>query len=183
MFGKTLRSYDGKLKNGQKRASHLMETLNKELVTHARETYNRPQWDDLKPGDAAEVLYKETGANTRSQMASGVVMALKRLNKWNASVRIMSGIGPHPVEYHFPLYSPLVSHVRMVQTRFIKGGVKRVKRAKLYYLRRRPVSELKTPPSQFTKEEREKALIVARRISAEAKMGKKEKAERDKKKQ
>jgi hypothetical protein len=78
------------------------------------------------------------------------------------------------------LYSPLVSHVRLVQERFIHKGAKRVKRAKLYYMRKRPMGELRTPPSDITKEEREKALIVARRVSAEAKMGKKEKEQKSK---
>jgi large subunit ribosomal protein L19 len=159
-----------------------MNQLDQELVHHARKTYNRPQWDEVKPGDAVEILYKETGASPRSQMASGILIATKRLGGWNATAKVMAVLGPHPIEYHFPLYSPLVSHIRKVQDRFIHKGTKRVKRAKLYYMRQRPMGELRTPPSQFTKEEREKALIVARRVSAEAKMGKKEKAERDAKK-
>lgn len=179
---KTVRAYEGKLKDKFKRAGGLLNELDKELVQHARATYKRPQWDDIKPGDAVEVLYKESGASIRSQMSSGVCIATKRLGGWNASAKVMSVLGPHPVEYHFPLYSPLVSHVRMVQESFIHKGAKRVKRAKLYYLRDRPMGELRTPPSEMTKDDREKALIVARRVSAEAKMGKKEKAERDAKK-
>lgn len=177
--GKKIMAYDGKLKNSFKRAGHLMNQLDKELAEYARNTYNRPQWDEIKPGDAVEVLYKETGASARSQTASGVCIATKRLGGWNATAKVMAVLGPHPVEYHFPLYSPLVSHIRKVEDRFIHKGAKRVKRAKLYYMRNRPMGELRTPPSVFTKEEREKALIVARRVSAEAKMGKKEKAAKE----
>jgi len=180
--GKTVLAFSGKLKNSFKRAGHLMNELDRELVQHARKTYNRPQWDEIKPGDAVEVLYKETGISPRSQMASGVCIATKRQNGFNATVKVMSVLGSHPIEYHFPLYSPLVSHVRLVQERFVHKGQKRVKRAKLYYMRERPIGELRTPASDYTRIEKEKALAEARRVSAEAKMGKKEKAERDAKK-
>jgi large subunit ribosomal protein L19 len=174
---RTLHAYQGKLKNSYKRAGGLMNELDKELVQHSINSLKRPQWDEVRPGDAVEILYKETGASLRSQMASGVVIGTKRLGGYNATVRVMSVLGPHPIEYHFPLYSPLVSHVRLVESRFIHKGMKRVKRAKLYYMRTRPIGELRTPPSEFTKAEKEKALVEARRVSAEAKMGKKEKAE------
>lgn len=45
------------------------------------------------------------------------------------------------VEYVFPLYSPLITNIRVVSKAYIHGGKKRVRRAKLYYLKDRPQSQ------------------------------------------
>lgn len=133
----------------------------------------------VKPGDALEVLYKEGASDKRYSIVTGLCIGTKRPKQLSASFRLLCALGDEPVEFNFPLYSPLVQDVRLVQRAFhAKRGTKRVRRAKLYYMRDRPVSEFRTPPSQTTLEEREERIIEARRVSYEARMGKKERAQK-----
>ena len=54
---------------------------------------------------------------------------------------MLGSINRTTVEYVFPLYSPLVTNIRVVSKAYIHGGKKRVRRAKLYYLKDRPQSQ------------------------------------------
>ncbi|MGB9735910.1 MAG: 50S ribosomal protein L19 [bacterium] len=96
--------------------------LEKEIIGGEKREIN------FKPGDTVKVYttYKE-GDKTRVQQFEGVVIAIKGggINT-NFTVRKVSyGIG---VERIFPLYSPSIERIEVVQKMSVK-------RAKLYYLR------------------------------------------------
>jgi large subunit ribosomal protein L19 len=98
-------------------------------MTSLVEIKKNPKIPDITPGDTVKVSTKIVeGGKERIQVFQGVVIKMRRGGaSANFTVRhVASGIG---VERTFPLYSPLVGKVEVV-----RHG--KVRRAKLYYLRR-----------------------------------------------
>lgn len=116
--------------------------MNIEQLYQAKPNENIPT---LSPGDTVKVSYKIKEANKeRIQTMSGLVIKLRRGHGGgNFTIRkVSSGIG---VEHTFPFASPLVEKVEV--TRHGK-----VRRAKLYYIRRLSAKEARL------KERRERML-------------------------
>ena len=107
-----------------------------------------PNVPDIRPGDSIKVGFKVKEANKeRLQTFSGLVIKIRRGNGGgNFTIRkVANGIG---VEHTFPFASPLLEKVEIVR----RG---KVRRAKLYYIRRLSTKEARL------KERREKALEEA----------------------
>jgi large subunit ribosomal protein L19 len=103
---------------------------------------------EIRPGDSVKVSYRIKEANKeRIQTLSGLVIKMRRGHGGgNFTIRkVASGIG---VEHTFPMASPLLEKVEV--TRHGK-----VRRAKLYYIRRLSAKEARL------KERREKMLEEA----------------------
>ena len=85
---------------------------------------------DIRPGDTVRVYEKFfDGKKERVQVFEGVVIARKHGEEIGATItvrRVISGIG---VEKTFPLHSPSVEKIEIVKRA-------KVRRAKLYYLRK-----------------------------------------------
>lgn len=99
-----------------------------EIVKGIEESGMRADLPVFRAGDTVKVFVKvREGEKERVQLFQGVVIALKHGGiRQTVTVRkISNGIG---VERVFPLHSPIVDKVEVVQ----RG---RVRRAKLYYLR------------------------------------------------
>ena len=99
-----------------------------EIVKGIEEAGMRAGLPLFRAGDTVKVFVKiKEGEKERVQLFQGVVIALKHGGiRQTVTVRkISNGIG---VERIFPLHSPIVDKVEVVQ----RG---RVRRAKLYYLR------------------------------------------------
>ncbi len=98
-----------------------MEQLEKEMM--------RLDLPDFSPGDTVKVHVKiKEGEKERIQVFQGVVIS-KRRGSTNATFtvrKISYGVG---VERIFPLHSPIIDRIEVVT----KG---RVRRAKIYYLRK-----------------------------------------------
>lgn len=89
----------------------------------------RPDIPDFRPGDTVNVHVKVVeGEKSRIQVFKGIVIGMRRgRNRSTFTVRkISAGIG---VERIFPLHSPHIERIEVV-----RHG--RVRRAKLYYLRK-----------------------------------------------
>jgi len=89
-----------------------------------------PKIPDFRPGDTVRVLARVVeGDRERVQAFEGVVIRKRRggINSSFTVRRVTHGIG---VERTFPLYSPRLESVQVVR-------VGRVRRARLYYLRKR----------------------------------------------
>lgn len=110
---------------------------------------------DLRPGDNVRVSYKIKEANReRIQVLSGLVIRVRRgRGGGNFTIRrVASGVG---VEHTFPLASPLIEKIEITR----RG---KVRRAKLYYIRRLSAREARL------KERRERMLEAAGISEAEA---------------
>lgn len=55
------------------------------------------------------------------------------------------------VERFFPLYSPWITDISVLQPAFIKDGKKRVRQARIYWLRNRAPEKLSVPMSDTAK--------------------------------
>ncbi|TAL48777.1 50S ribosomal protein L19 [Patescibacteria group bacterium] len=92
---------------------------------------------DLKAGDTVRVSQKiQEKGKTRLQSFEGLVLAVKHGREPGATFtvrRLASGVG---VEKIFPLYSPVVDKVEIVKR-------SKVRRAKLYHIRKKAAKEIK----------------------------------------
>jgi len=99
---------------------------------------------DIKPGDTIRVWQRvQEGKKTRAQAFEGLVIGRKRGTEIGATFtvrKISHGVG---VELIFPLYSPKIEKVELV------SRPKRVRRAKLYYLRERAARQVKKKMKQL----------------------------------
>ena len=131
-----------KFKNPRKRASKLLHTLQTEAVAKSKES-NPEVWEvPFKVGDAVELEVLDSGGvdnpqNKKYDKIRGVVLG--RENKGLDTAIYLKDVlfGEH-VERKVKLHSPMVKTLKVLEEGFVNKGKKkgrRVKRAKLYYLR------------------------------------------------
>ncbi|CAH0473230.1 unnamed protein product [Peronospora belbahrii] len=125
-----------KLKIPTKRAASLLQQLEAEAVAKASVGKNI---ENFKPGDSVEVQYLLSRTGGRVQRVKGVVLA-RRNRGTGSSFVIRNHIGGFGYEQKIFLHSPLLQSVKVLQEAFIHKGKKRVRRAKLFYLREKAPS-------------------------------------------
>lgn len=138
--GRRLRNrHHTKFHSPRKRANLLLHQLTQEVIqTSTAEKPNVFQ-TDFRVGDAIEIEQVEQGgkhSTKRLEKIRGVVLGIFRKGI-DHSVLIRDVVYGEPVEYGVPLHSPLVKSVKVLEKNFVKKGKKKIKRAKLYYLRDR----------------------------------------------
>ena len=101
-----------------------MQILNKEAVEEVRAQREIP---DIKPGYIVELKVEVPENKRRVSIIKGIVIARRNagLNTTFRIRRLVAGVG---IESLFPLYSPNIKEIKVLDK-------KRVRRAKLYYLR------------------------------------------------
>lgn len=106
------------------------------LLKVVESRYTRTDLPEFRPGDTVRVAYRvKEGNRTRVQNFEGIVIKVKR-NGYNSSFtvrKVSYGVG---VERIFPLNSPLIEKVEIVQR-----GMAR--RAKLYFIRQLSEREIR----------------------------------------
>lgn len=91
---------------------------------------------DLRTGDSVKVYQKiQEKGKTRLQMFEGLVLAKKHGKEAGATFTVRRTTGGYGVEKIFPLYSPLIDRVEVTKRA-------KVRRAKLYFVRRKAVKEM-----------------------------------------
>ena len=130
-----------KFKSPRKRASKLFDELKKEILQNSIE--KKPSVFDVpfRVGDAIELEMVFDGGvnNTSYEKVRGLVIA--RENKGiSSSVNILDAMQGEPLERKIQLHSPLVKSLKVLEKNHLFKGKRKVKRAKLYYLRDRPVN-------------------------------------------
>lgn len=113
-----------KFKRLDKTAKHIMQILDKEAVQEVRAQREVP---DLKPGYIIQLKVVVPENKRRVSSLKGIVIARRNagLNTTFRLRRLVAGVG---VESLFPLYSPNIKEIKVLDK-------KKVRRAKLYYLR------------------------------------------------
>ena len=90
----------------------------------------RTELPEIRPGDTIRVYQKiSEGDKERVQIFEGIVIARKHGKEMGATITLRRGISGIGVERIFPLHSPTIEKIEI-----LKRG--RVRRAKLYYLRK-----------------------------------------------
>eukprot|EP00271_Cylindrocystis_brebissonii_P008747 TRINITY_DN23237_c0_g1_i1.p1 TRINITY_DN23237_c0_g1~~TRINITY_DN23237_c0_g1_i1.p1 ORF type:complete len:261 (-),score=57.00 TRINITY_DN23237_c0_g1_i1:434-1216(-) len=107
-----------------KRVKHIMTLLNDEAVAKARTVRDVP---NFRPGDVLAMRVEIPENKQRVSLVRGIVMGRRNagINSTFRIRRMIAGVG---VEMVFPLYSPNIKELKVVDRR-------KARRAKLYYLR------------------------------------------------
>ncbi|KAK1363167.1 50S ribosomal protein L19, chloroplastic [Heracleum sosnowskyi] len=115
-----------KFKRLDKTARNIMQILDKEAV---EEVKARREIPEIKPGYIIQLKVETPENKRRVSTLKGIVIARRNagLNTTIRLRRLITGIG---VESLFPLYSPNIKEIKVLDK-------KKVRRAKLYYLRDR----------------------------------------------
>lgn len=127
-----------KFKSPRKRASKLLHELNIEAVEKSKESKPKVWNTDFSVGDAIEIKQVAQGG-VKSQdyeRIRGVVLGIFRRGL-DTSVLIRDVVFGEPIERRVPLHSPLLKSVKVLEKNFVYKGKRKVKRAKLYFLRDR----------------------------------------------
>ncbi|XP_076903973.1 large ribosomal subunit protein bL19c-like [Bidens hawaiensis] len=113
-----------KFKRLDKTARNIMQILDKEAVEEVRTQREIP---DIKPGYIIQLRLEVPENKRRVSTVKGIVIARRNagLNTTIRLRRLVAGVG---VESLLPLYSPNVKEIKVLDK-------KKVRRAKLYYLR------------------------------------------------
>ncbi|KAH9620867.1 hypothetical protein KSS87_022600 [Heliosperma pusillum] len=115
-----------KFKRPDKTARHIMQILDKEAVEEVKAQREIP---DIKPGYIIQLKLEVPENKRRITTIKGIVIARRNagLNSTFRLRRLVAGVG---VESLLPLYSPNIKEIKILDK-------KKVRRAKLYYLRDR----------------------------------------------
>ncbi|CAI9280453.1 unnamed protein product [Lactuca saligna] len=113
-----------KFKRLDKTARHIMQILDKEAV---KEVNTQREIPDIRPGYIIQLKLEVPENKRRVSTVKGIVIARRNagLNSTIRLRRLVAGVG---VESLLPLYSPNVKEIKVLDK-------KKVRRAKLYYLR------------------------------------------------
>jgi len=132
-----------KFKSQRKRASILLQEVTAEAMNETKEARPKVWNTPFRVGDAIEIKFiAQGGVNSHEyEKYRGVVLGVFRKGL-DTSVLIRDVVFGQPVERRIPLYSPLLKSLKVLEENFVFKGKRKVKRAKLYYLRdRNPLGE------------------------------------------
>ena len=158
-----------------KKAGHMLLLLDEEAVQSAQGAGSVTN-SSFNVGDAVEVKFLMSVSKERPQTFTGIVVG-KRNRGINSSFTVRNVINGVPVERSFPTYLPLLQEVNVIAEGYIHKGKrkgKRVRRAKLNYLRDRPLSQ-STVQIKLTKAEKAKKLKARMKMKDDRKKKKKKK--------
>lgn len=127
-----------KFKSPRKRASKLLSELNDEAVAKSKEA-NPDIWTtNVRVGDAIEITSVNQGGvdSTDVEKLRGVVLG-KTHRGLATSVILRDVVMGTPIERKVCLHSPLIKSVQVLEENFVYKGKRKVKRAKLYFMRDR----------------------------------------------
>ena len=133
-FKSMLEGYDWKtyredFRKPRRKGRSIVCDLRREEVVK-RTTYEIPAFE---AGDSVEMTILYELGEEKKQTVRGLVIA--RNNKGADSGVVLYCVVANTAHVRrIPLYSPLVQDMKILQKRFLHKGMKRVRRAKLYYL-------------------------------------------------
>ena len=92
----------------------------------------------FRVGDSIEITTVSQGGISSSEIEKIRGVVLGRVNRGLGSgVYIRDVVFGEPIDRKIPLHSPLLKFIKVLEEHFVFKGKRKVKRAKLYYLRHR----------------------------------------------
>jgi large subunit ribosomal protein L19 len=119
-----------KRKTYEKRAGHMIETIERERITEMLKERQGVNIAAFRPGDVIKLTLEVPENKRRTQIFTGICIARKNRGL-GSSFTLRTMLGNVGVERQFPLYTPNIKDLTVIER-------KRVRRSKLYYLRDRP---------------------------------------------
>jgi large subunit ribosomal protein L19 len=120
----------------RKRANKMMT----EITLSAKENAHNPKVHDVafRVGDSIELtMVSQGGVNSKqTEKIRGVVLGMVKRGL-GSGVYLRDVVFGEPVDRKVPLYSPLIKDIKVLEKNFVFKGKRKIKRAKLYYLRDR----------------------------------------------
>jgi large subunit ribosomal protein L19 len=131
------RNYE-KFRSPRKRASKLLHELNIEAVQQSKASKPKVWETHFRVGDAIEIEMVSDGGvkSDDTDLIRGVVIGITR-RALDTTVLLRDVVFGEPIERRVPLHSPLLRSLKVLEENFIYKGKRKVKRAKLYFLRDR----------------------------------------------
>lgn len=124
-----------------RRSTALIKALNREeslRMVHEGRAVFPAKIPDPRSGDIIRVTYVPSLAEAAVRLCfTGICMAVRN-NGVGSTVVLRNVVDGVPVERGFPMYSPLIVDAEVI-------GKRKVRRAKLYYLREKPLRESTIP--------------------------------------
>ena len=125
-----------KFESPRKRANKMMTRITKE----SQERRHKPEVHDVKfrVGDAIELTMIEQGGvnSNETEKIRGVVLGMDKRGL-GTGFYLRDVVFGEPIDRKIPLYSPLIKDIKVLEENFVFKKKRKVKRAKLYYLRDR----------------------------------------------
>ena len=120
----------------RKRANKIMA----EITSASMEAMHNPKVHDVhfRVGDAIELhMVAQGGINSnQTEKIRGVVLGIDR-RQLGTGIYLRDVVFGEPIDRKIPLYSPLIKSLTVLEENFVFKKKRKVKRAKLYYLRDR----------------------------------------------
>lgn len=139
-----------KFKSQRKRASKLFAEINEEAVRKSKEANPNVHDVHFRVGDAIEMEMIAQGGVTRDKDGGndnkdinkirGVVLGIVKRGL-GSGVYLRDVVFGEPVDRKIPLHSPMIQSIKVLEKNFVFKGKRKIKRAKLYYLRDRMPQE------------------------------------------
>lgn len=125
-----------KFESPRKRANKIMM----EVQEDAKKNAHNPKVHDVhfRVGDSIELtMISQGGVNSNeTEKIRGVVLGIDKRGL-GTGFYLRDVVFGEPVDRKIPLYSPLIKDIKVLEKNFVFKGKRKVKRAKLYYLRDR----------------------------------------------
>mmetsp|Transcript_6267 Transcript_6267/g.9474 ORF Transcript_6267/g.9474 Transcript_6267/m.9474 type:complete len:204 (-) Transcript_6267:59-670(-) len=120
----------------RKRANKMMT----EITLAAKEKAHNPKVHDVafRVGDSIELTMVSQGgvSSNQTEKIRGIVLGIEKKGL-GTGVYLRDVVFGEPVDRKIPLYSPLIKDIKVLEKNFVFKGKRKIKRAKLYYLRDR----------------------------------------------
>lgn len=125
-----------KYESPRKRANKMMTKITEE----AKQARHNPKVHDVKfrVGDSIELaMVAQGGVNSNeTEKIRGVVLGMDK-GGLGTGIYLRDVVFGEPIDRKIPLYSPLIKSITVLEENFVFKKKRKVKRAKLYYLRDR----------------------------------------------
>ena len=125
-----------KFKSPIRRATKLLDQLNKEMMTKIREEKPAVFGEEIRVGDAIEAEVVDCGGleNGMMEKIRGTVIAKNRKGL-AASLQVIDHVSGDTLEYTLSLYAPTTKSIKVLERNYIFKGKRKIKRAKILYVR------------------------------------------------
>ena len=113
-------------------------------ISAIEQQHLRKNLPDIRPGDVVRVSQRlKEGDKSRTARFEGTVIARKHGSGINATITVRKVIQEIGVERVFPIHSPVIEHIEIVRR------PTRVRRAKLYFIRRKAARVIRKKMKQM----------------------------------
>lgn len=128
-----------KFESPRKRANKMFALIQNEAMKKDQETRPKVHNTHFRVGDAIEFTMISQGGvdSSQTEKIRGVVIGMDKRGL-GTGIHIRDVVFGEPVNRKIPLYSPLIKEIKRLEENFVFKKKRKVKRAKLYYLRDRP---------------------------------------------